>query len=447
MPNFPKQAFPTRRVIRGSLPQAHQPSPDFLEKWAANLKLEPVFGPLIPTYQDRVRVLQLLYQYRHLNREDLRDLPCTDLITHRVRIAPGTKPASAKSQKRWPPHTEWWLRKLVQDGLEGGVYELAEPANGRLSQWNAQAAMFDKVENPQPSNEPRMTFDYSRATELLPGAHLELSSKVHDHLSNPCHGCLFSADLKHAYLTIPLHPDDRHYFAFTMSGIGQVQPTRMQQGAQSAGFTMTELAYRAFVPVPAPNPEPSLLHSPDPAVPPPLTFYMDDFFGGFRDFEDLFSFLKDHFFPRVEWARLLLSFRKLRLFASTIKALGVTHVIGGLIQILEDRISKIMKWPVPSDQSEVRAFLGTTGITRRWVKNFAELARPLSRLTVKVPWKWEQAEQLSFELLRIKCATTTSMHGINLEQAVHIYSDASGFAAGCAITQIQPAVACLPKAS
>ena len=48
--------------------------------------------------------------------------------------------------------------------------------------------MVDKVDDPKPTDEPRMTFDYSRVTELLPGSHLELSSKVHDHLSNPSHG-------------------------------------------------------------------------------------------------------------------------------------------------------------------------------------------------------------------------------------------------------------------
>ena len=436
-PSSTKQPFPARRILR-SLPQ-DQPSPEFLEEWASSLKLEPVLGPLIPTYHDRIRVLQLLYQYRHLNREDLRDLPCTDLITHRVRIAPGTKPASAKSQKRWPPHTEWWLRKLVQDGLEGGVYELTEPANDRLSLWNARAVMVDKVENPLPTDEPRMTFDYSRVTELLPGSYLELSSKVHDHLSNPRHGCLFSADLKHAYLTIPLHPEDRHYFAFTISGIGQVQPTRMQQGSQSAGFTMTELCYRAFGPIPAPNPEPSLLHSSDPAIPAPLVFYMDDFFGGFRDFEDLFVFLRDHFLPRIEWAKLLLSFRKLRLFAKSLKALGVTHEVGGLVRILEERVEKIAQWPRPTSQSEVRGFLGTVAITRRWVKNFAEFARPLSRLTGKVRWRWTDSEELSFEILKTKCATRTAMHGIDLCLPIHIYTDASGFAAGCVVTQFHPA--------
>lgn len=176
-----------------------------LEDWATQLGLGLVRGSLIPTEANRLQVLQLLWQYRHLNREDLTDLPCTDLITHRVRIVPGTRPASAKSQKRWPPHTEWWLRKLVHDGLAGGVYELTEPANGRLSQWNARAVMVDKVDNPTPEDEPRMTLDYSRVDELLPGSHLELSSKVHDHLSNPRHGCLFSPDLKHAYLTIHPH--------------------------------------------------------------------------------------------------------------------------------------------------------------------------------------------------------------------------------------------------
>ena len=81
------------------------------------------------------------------------------------------------------------------------------------------------------------------------------------------------------------------------------------------------------------------------------------------------------YFPRVEWARLLLSFKKLRLFASRIKALGVTHEVGGLVRILEERISKIMQWPRPLDQTGVRAFLGAVGMTRRWVQNFAEIAR------------------------------------------------------------------------
>ena len=112
----------------------------------------------------------------------------------------------------------------------------------------------------------------------------------------------------------------------------------MQQGSMSAGFTLTEVVYKALGFIPPPSPEPSLLHSNDPSIPPPLSTYMDDIFGGFRTFEDMFKFLRDHFFPRTEWARLKLSFKKLRLFMDRIKALGVVHVVGGQVYIVSERM-------------------------------------------------------------------------------------------------------------
>ena len=147
-------------------------------------------------------------------------------------------------------------------------------------------------------------------------------------------------------------------------------------------------------------------------------------------FQEQFDFLRHHFFPRIEWARLKLSFKKLRLFAKEIKALGVTHCVAGLVHILEDRIKRIATWPTPTDQTGVRSFPGVVGITMRWVRNFAELAGPSSRLTGKVDWRWTQSEQLSFEVLRTKCSTRSAMHGIGLDQAVHLYTDASGFVPG-----------------
>lgn len=63
-----------------------------------------------------------------------------------MRIAPEIKPISAKYQKRWPAHhTEWWLRKLIQDDLEGGVYELIEPANDRLWETGDGRAGFEEA--------------------------------------------------------------------------------------------------------------------------------------------------------------------------------------------------------------------------------------------------------------------------------------------------------------
>lgn len=299
--------------------------------------------------------------------------------------------------------------------------------------------MVDKVDNPRPEDEPRMTLNYSGIPEQLPGTFQELSSRVHDHLADPRHRALFAADLKHAYFSVLIHPNDRHYFAFTIPGIGQLQPTRMHQGSKSAGFTMTELVYKAFGELPDHN-ESSLLHATSSVDLPPLVCYMDDFFGGFACWQDLYYFLRDHFLPRIEWSGLRLSFTKLKLFARELLAVGVVHSVGGHVNIKPERIARIAEWPVPCDKTDVRAFLGAVGFTRRWVKNFTEIARPFTRLCgSKAEWSWGEAEQLSFDLLKIKCATKASVFGVDFSRPIHIYTDASGFAAGAVVTQFQPA--------
>ena len=83
-----------------------------------------------------------------------------------------------------------------------------EPANGRLSKWNAYAVIVNKIKNLRPEDEPRMTMDYLKVYEDLLGTYLKLNSKVYNHLLNPNYGCLFMADFKHIYLMILLHLDN-----------------------------------------------------------------------------------------------------------------------------------------------------------------------------------------------------------------------------------------------
>ena len=177
-PLFP---LPSRKIFRRDLDTTL--SMDQLEQWAKSVEIK--LGPLIPDVTSRLKVLQLLHTYRPLNGNDLTDLPCTNLIVHRVCLKEGTKPASVRSQKRWPAHIEWWLRKLVSIGIQGGIYEHTVTANGRFSAWNARAVLVDKVPNPLPTDEPRLTFDYHQVHEDLPSIHMELSARVHDSLSDP----------------------------------------------------------------------------------------------------------------------------------------------------------------------------------------------------------------------------------------------------------------------
>ncbi len=108
--------------------------------------------------------------------------------------------------------------------------------------------------------QPRLTFNYHFVYEDIPASHIEAASNVHDLLSIPSNQCLFFADIKHGYWVVNVHPDDRHYLDFHVSGIGQIQPTRMPQGARTSIFTFNELMNIVLGPIPAPQPEPSLLH-------------------------------------------------------------------------------------------------------------------------------------------------------------------------------------------
>jgi hypothetical protein len=80
---------------------------EFLEEWAKTVHL--TIGPMVPSLALQHKVLNLCYQYHHLNGIDLSNHHPTDLITHQVHLAPGAVPYSVQAQKQWSPIKEYWL--------------------------------------------------------------------------------------------------------------------------------------------------------------------------------------------------------------------------------------------------------------------------------------------------------------------------------------------------
>jgi len=59
----------------------------------------------------------------------------------------------------------------------------------------------------------------------------------------------------------------------------------------------------------------------------------------------------------------------------------------GKIEIEEDKIVGVLNWPVSKTVRDIRKFLGLANYYRRFVKDFAKLARPLNNL-MKKEEKW-----------------------------------------------------------
>lgn len=228
--------FPTtRRVVRRQTDRTR--SFDTLMEWAKEEGI--TLGEAIPDNEARLQLLQLIWTYRDVGAKEVKEIPATDLTVHRIAPRDGLKPYKA-FQKRFANDKEWWLRKIVERGMEAGHYERCTTANGRVSQWNARPVMVNK----EGKAEPRLTFNYHFVYEDPAGSHMELAAKIHDLLGLPNNKTFFQADIKHGYWAILVHPaDGRHFLAFSIPGIGQLQPTRMPQGTRTSSFTFTELEH------------------------------------------------------------------------------------------------------------------------------------------------------------------------------------------------------------
>ena len=71
--------------------------------------------------------------------------------------------------------------------------------------------------------------------------------------------------------------------------------------------------------------------------------------------------------------------------------LGVVIEPNG-IEIEKEKVEGVLSWPEPKNVKDVRKFLGLANYYRRFIKDFARVARPMNMLTRKdEKWQWEEA--------------------------------------------------------
>jgi hypothetical protein len=64
------------------------------------------------------------------------------------------------------------------------------------------------------------------------------------------------------------------------------------------------------------------------------------------------------------------------------------------------KVKAITDWPIPTTQRELQQFLGFVNFYRRFVKGFAKIAKPLTKLTGKTDWLWMELQQKAFQELK-----------------------------------------------
>ena len=289
--------------------------------------------------------------------------------------------------RRIPPHLYEEVRQHLRQMLDLGVIRSSE------SPWTSNVVLIRK-----PTGDLRFCLDLRRINDrtISDAYYLPRIDETLDALA----GSKFfsSLDLKSGYWQVELDEESKKYTAFTVGPLGFYECNRMPFGLKNAPATFQRLMQRML----------GDLHLKGVVV------YLDDIII-YSKTEEEHRALLEQVFKRLREAGLKLSPKKCHFMQKQIKCLG--HIVSEEgISCDPAKTSAVGSWPVPTNVKELQKFLGFTGFYRRFVKDYAKIAKPITQLlagsnprkTKKkpeyVPWVWAEDQDAAFRQL-VTCMT------------------------------------------
>ena len=103
-----------------------------------------------------------------------------------------------------------------------------------------------------------------------------------------------------------------------------------------------------------------------------------------------------------------------------------------------EKTKAIREWPVPKDKHQLRSFLGLCTYYRRFVQGYANVAKPLTRLTEEGrAYLWTNESQMAFEQLKGVLTTSPILGYPNAHGDFVLDTDASNEGIGGVLSQVQ----------
>lgn len=270
----------------------------------------------------------------------------------------------------------------------------------------------------------RLCIDYRSLNNIITKSAYPLPH-IHDLLDSVQNSKVFSViDLKSGYHQIPVKKEHVGKTAFVCS-LGQFEYLGMPQGIQPAAGTFQQFLEARFSDLLAKN----------------VLLYIDDIMIHSENEEDHEKDLEE-VLRRLEEAGLSVKPSKCQFFKQKCSYLGHEVSAEGIAPNKE-KVRVINNYPIPKDLEEVRRFIGMCSYYRRFVKDFAEKARPLTDMNKKGRlWQWGIAEQKAFEVLKkhLMEAPILAYPRFDDDSEFILFTDASKVSVGCVLSQIQDSV-------
>lgn len=140
---------------------------------------------------------------------------------------------------------------------------------------------------------------------------------------------------------------------------------------------------------------------------------------------------------RLREVNLKLKPSKCKLLQKRVLFLG--HIVSDQgIATDPEKVQAVRDWPVPRKLRDVRAFIGLCSYYRKFVPNFAQVARPLHALTKKgIKFEWSSQCEEAFQTLKERL-TKAPILALPTDSDKYILdTDASGESIGAVLSQMQ----------
>jgi len=116
-----------------------------------------------------------------------------------------------------------------------------------------------------------------------------------------------------------------------------------------------------------------------------------------------------------------------------VKEVGFLGVVIGPngIKMEKEKVRDVLEWPTPKCVKDVQKFLGLANYYRRFVKDFAEIARLMHRLVRKQErWNWGSEQEEAFRKLKEIFMSEPVLAAPDLDKEMRVEADASDYATG-----------------
>lgn len=359
--------------------------------------------------EEKKAISKLIREYADIFHNENQQLTFSNTIKHQIRTTDEI-PIYTKSYRYPYVHREE-VQSQIKKMLDQNIIRESQ------SPWNAPIWIVPKKQDASGRKKWRVVVDFRKLNEKTIDDRYPLPN-INDILDKLGRCQYFTTlDLASGFHQIEMHPSDIQKTAFSVEN-GHYEFLRMPFGLKNACASFQRVMDNILRGI---QNERCLV-------------YLDDIIIFSVSLQEHITNLR-HVFQRLRESNFKLQLDKSEFLRKEVNYLG--HVITPEgIKPNPDKISAIIKFPIPKTSKQLKGFLGLLGYYRKFIKNFAKITKPLTKCLKKNENIIHNEEFVNcFNMCKNLLTNDPILQYPDFQKTFNLTTDASNVAIGAVLSQ------------